>query len=425
MSSPTGENWLERESTYKFLLAPAIVSDEDYRAAIAEVLDTFPVSWAREIVEAARRERPNAGCLALRPSSNSRFAEHPVAFLIHAPEYAPHNIAILFSLGRDLHITGSLPGIRRVRARLRVLKEYLGALFELEVAATLLRCGSSTVKFRKDTPDIVANLGSNVLHVEAKYRSPRGGRVVANGIMPPFGAEGHFEIEIVPDDNPSLLAARISEEIGREWRAHSGQEFQLEKPGYAVNYDPKKTITQREESEYRILGASALSGDGRSVFIRSTGAPRVTWRIRFKSSAPGWEAELSSILYQDLQHKASKLRLNASPQTRSLIAIDCRSLLPSVPTWSASRNQNAERNGELEKVLFEGATACLQNNPETWGVLIWLESAMDQPVNPAAHAIPNYWAGRVVIGPVVGVVTRSRSAIVRDESALAAVLTQK
>jgi hypothetical protein len=90
-------------------------------------------------------------------------------------------LAEAVQLGLDLVETRAIPKVHSLRNRLKVDSEYLGALFEIEVLATLQRSGMSPAIH--GTPDFLVRTRNHQVQIEARHRGVPFSRAVAEALI--------------------------------------------------------------------------------------------------------------------------------------------------------------------------------------------------------------------------------------------------
>jgi hypothetical protein len=339
--------------------------------------------WARETFAGIRARRTSLSSFSLHPYTNQRLVEHPVAILLGMNHPVRQFVSDLYHLGRDLVATRSVPGIASLRRGLPVFEEYLGRLFELELAATFVRAGATHLELRKDTPDLAVQLNSLLLHIEARHRGVWGARAAAAAIYPPVDALGAFSVRVSPDTKPMDFARTVSNVMAAEYDKSLGSAFTVKGRGYAIAFEP---------------------------------GPECTVRVTFDSAGDDWQSELQKMVHDSIEEKIGQLRgRESAPASKAIIALDCRSLVPVVQRSLAERYRDLTaqarqiRDGVLAQVRSE-----LDMNLDVSAVLLWLRSDIDH-----AEAVNPDWRARSVASASVAVVGRKSLEIARTEARLA------
>jgi hypothetical protein len=156
--------WLVDPQQYRPLLARLELTESEYLAAITAVTNLFPIDAAEQQYRRTLCERGSVDHFSLIPTPNRRLEYHPVPVLMCSQ--STHTLAQLARLGRDLSATNSvIPD--KTRNDLTLLSNYRGSLFEIEVAAELVRAGV-TPRYSPESPDFLILESSTGIEVTVR-----------------------------------------------------------------------------------------------------------------------------------------------------------------------------------------------------------------------------------------------------------------
>jgi hypothetical protein len=158
--------WFNDAENFEKISIKLGIAIDDYVAAIHEILEVFPVSWAKEI---SPHEIGYVGYAGIHPMPFKWLDFHPIArFITQKPYNAFACLAPIVRLGIDLIRTRQVQKIQAVRKELLSLEQYSGRLFELEILSTLLRTGFEPKIV--GTPDFFLKFNGREIFLEARHR---------------------------------------------------------------------------------------------------------------------------------------------------------------------------------------------------------------------------------------------------------------
>lgn len=153
------------------LLKRLKTTEEDCLTYFEALENAFPDDWVRKTFE--NRLDPGRILTSLRPFVGvGRPTSHPVAHLLSHQTLGLGQLAEILRLGRDLAAVSRIRGVESIFERLRIVREYLGAFFELEILAALVRAGLLPELKDGGGHDLTFQLTGGEVAVEAKCIGP-------------------------------------------------------------------------------------------------------------------------------------------------------------------------------------------------------------------------------------------------------------
>ena len=156
--------WYLEPEEYKWLLEQANLSEKEYLSAMNAVIKIFPLDSSIDYTKGImKREGGLSAPFYLHPVPFNVLKSHPVYTFMSGQVRDNNILAEIVNFGGDLEITADIPKIASVCKRLRNEKEYIGALFEIEILAALIRSGIQAEIIV--TPDFRGRLRSGFLYL--------------------------------------------------------------------------------------------------------------------------------------------------------------------------------------------------------------------------------------------------------------------
>lgn len=346
-----GPWYLERDG-YEPFLRHTSLSESEYLDAINQLLALIPADEARaygnQIMHA---EGGLAAPFQLLPVPFTVLTKHPLKLFLSG--YVP-NYWILceaVNLGRDLVETQAIPGTVSIRNDLRALDQYVGRLFEIELLAELQRASLEPVV--AGTPDFLATVRDVRIAIEAKHRgAPFGAAVISNLTTAlAFLDFGDLSVVLKAPGSSGETVQQVVQAIEADVRSvlsdASGARIPIERPTYSICHDHS-------------AGQKVLN-------------------VRYGRS--DYEEDLRFLIRSVLREKEQQLGRSSYAETQGLVAIDCRSLFPALPS---QEKQNAVAPGCLnyygprikrwESGLIGEAKQFVLQSSQVRGVLLWLRN---------------------------------------------------
>jgi hypothetical protein len=214
VSDEPGWRWFADSVNYLPVLSALRVSRAEYEEALSEFDRVFPPDWATEEARSAlvRISEGGGGIGAMRLTGHAGFwlEFHPVALLTAmGPDWTSG--AAIIHLGLALARTARIPGTSKIRSDLRDLRQFPGALFELEVLSHAVLASLQPQVER--TPDFRVDTSNGPVWLELTRRTVPAAFYVLNRTCRPFRAKyGQLSIEIrdLPGDAPDQIEGFIS-----------------------------------------------------------------------------------------------------------------------------------------------------------------------------------------------------------------------
>ena len=342
---PRANQQLFDPTFYTTFIADRGLDEDTYRPAVSALTALMP---QREIereydtlVEA--RAQPSL----LHPASGHRLTHHPLRYLLGGPVYDANSLCELVRLGLDLVETDGIAGIQAVRRRLLVLEEYLGALFEIEVGAELVRAGLEPT--RSDAPDWLIKVGGSTAGIECRYQ----GAPLPIAILPrllvhlAFREFGTLRIAFKPGAGGADSIETVMTSLA------SGVDACLD--GRAIDHDSSWYRIHYDDTGLRTLDISLSEGGH-------------TYSTILARKARDW-----------MRQKREQLTQPGRPRPPSLVALDFRSLIGGLPRPGGSASSdpyytdvaNRLGLGDQRSALLESVTEFLVSDATISGALTW------------------------------------------------------
>lgn len=238
--------WFLDRAAYTPLLESLGVTQEAYLNAMREVVRLFPTAKSREYYQRMLAELGSLDHFNLVPAPNQRLRYHPVPILLNvAPN--THVLSELLYLGMALYDTYHTIGQTRAFQDITLDNNYRGALFEIEVAAALVRSGLEFTYSTKSPDFIIPDLS---LGIEATTREVPLDRAIAERLLSALASLDfrHLSVVLLPQSSSVNLYELADEIVGDVYGAMKVGQVDLSKSHYRVRID----LSERVETEKTI-----------------------------------------------------------------------------------------------------------------------------------------------------------------------------
>lgn len=316
VETPSGP-WYKDPSMYERLIADLGLSEREYSEYTDELLTIYVSNTVEEIADQLLQARRGLIQPTLYPAPWSYQLFNPLPFLL-SRKWPTHDCLIeLLRLGRDLRVTRSVPGkIKTVRNRLKVDSEYIGALFEIEVLSEFARAGLKPEVVGR--PDCKIEVGGLPIYVEMRHRGVPFGMAVVWQLRLSFAflEFGTFNIHLKETGSTATsfedLSAAVSADAIELLQTSYDVPVSRETTDYVIHYDPHGERC----------------------------------KIAFSFGEDPYDEQLQKMVVSMLKDKEMQLERPAGEGHKCLIAVDFRSVLPSVIRLSEedARLQNVRKS---------------------------------------------------------------------------------
>lgn len=302
LTSLTKTVWYLDSEKYRWFLENVQISEEDYFRYINEVLEIFPIQFSQDYTQGVmKKEKGLYGTFSLHPVPFNVLKRHPVSTFMSGkvPDY--HILAEIANLGKDLSVTKNILGIASVRRDLRILDQYIGRLFEIEILAAFTRANMNPEIM--GTPDFRAMLAANPIYVEARHRGPPFAQAVHEGIMLglAFKEFGDLSVSVGNVGSTGECVEQVAETVLNDIYEILGtkqtEPVTIKKQTYEISHDP-------------------------------SGGPR---GFSFRYGQNSYDGDISNIIKYALKDKERQLNKVGSFKGYRVQALDLRSLFPALP----------------------------------------------------------------------------------------------
>jgi hypothetical protein len=331
---------------YGRFIADRGLDEGEYREAVGALAGLMPFEEAQKKYDAV--VGAGAQHSLLHPVPGRRLTYHPLPYLLGGPIPDTSSLCDLVRLGLDLVATNDILGTQRVRNRLLVLEGYLGALFEIEVGAELVRAKLRPTR-SEGTPDWLIQLDGVTVGVECRYQEAMLPIAIAPRLMALLFSRdfGTFRIHFKPGaggvDTVDTIMASLDADVEE---LLSGRAVSCCRPWYDIQYDPGTL--------------------GRAVQIHF-GAPGDKYTATLARKAEGWVRE---------KHKRLTRAGRATP---CLVALDFRSLVGGLPKAGGPAASMPYYQQQMKQLgwgdqrdgLIEGVRQFLTTETIISGALTW------------------------------------------------------
>lgn len=338
--------WFNDAENFEKISFNLCIPIDDYVAAIQEMLEVFPVGWARKV---APREVGYVGYAGIHPMAFEWLDFHPIArFITQKPYNAFACLAPIVRLGMDLIRTRHVPKIQTVRKELRSLEQYSGRLFELEILSTLLRVGLEPQIL--GTPDFFLKFNERAIFLEARHRGvPFWMNVASNIYMATDESSPAVRVEITYVSGVRKEASELCAEISAELKTMDLTVLLTGKP-----------IVRR-----------------RYIIRHEPDAKPGTMIVGYGEDKP-WATEIVNFVYRTLCEKRDQLWKVKSSENVCVLLIDCRSLL--TEEFTEKSGVRHDWREQVKAGILKAGEKFLEENGWISGI-IWFWRTKSWPIN--------------------------------------------
>lgn len=291
--------WYLNEDEYSWFLDHVGISKADYLSAIEKMISVFPIEESADYTDHLfQRKGSLSGPFTLHPVPFNVLACHPVFTFMSGKVKDYRALSEIVNLGKDLCATEAISGITSIQRDLRRFDQYIGRLFEVEVLAELVRADMSPEIL--GTPDFVGRLNATNVYIEARHRGVPFGSAVTQGITRGLAFKDFGELSI---------------KLGN-----------LGAVGETVN-----EITERILSSVMELLASnsrTMVADDFEICHRADSEVK---RVSISYGAESYDADVANLVGRTLEDKAKQLLPVMDHEGLKILAMDLRSLFPTLP----------------------------------------------------------------------------------------------
>lgn len=335
--------WYLNEDEYSWFLDHVGISKADYLAAIEKMISVFPIEESADYTDCIIQRKKNLnGPFTLHPVPFNVLVRNPVFTFMSGKVKDYHVLSEIVNLGKDLCATEAISGIASVQRDLRRFDQYIGRLFEVEVLAELVRADMSPEIL--GTPDFVGRLNTTNVYIEARHRGVSFVTAVIQGITLGLGFKDFGELSI---------------KLGN-----------LGAAGETVNEITERIIS----SVMELLASNSRTDMVANDFEIRHRADGEANRVLIIDGAESYDADVANLVKRTLEDKEKQLLPVMGHEGLKIIAIDLRSLFPTVPR---DERRSAIAPGWLARIekwrssALEATHRFLEATRTTDIVLIW------------------------------------------------------
>ena len=320
------------------------VSIDAYESAINEVLELFPLSWAKA---QEPRSREYAGWIGIHPPFFRWLDFHPIArFMMQKPFNAIPTLTPIVRLGMDLIRTKRIPRIQALRQELLSLDQYAGRLFELEILSRFVTEGLSPSII--GTPDFCVPIDGQKLFLEARHRGA------------PFWMNTSFGIYLPMQKDWPPIRVQLNYVSG------------VKDESFLLRAAIEKDLEELDPNDLLLNGAIVRA---KYTISHEPSAPAgIAMIVGYGPDKP-WSSEVETLIFQTLVEKAPQLKSASADGSPCAIVIDCRSIIP--PDTLETSGPWYERRNAIKAGILRAGDRFLTENKWISGVIWWWKTAID------------------------------------------------